>query len=242
MDAVILAGGKGERLQPYTARIPKPLLPIGDTPILEIVLRQLARSGFERVTLAVSHRADLIRAVCGGGERFGLEIRYSQEERPLSTAGPLGRITGLGNPCLVMNADVLTSLDYASLIDAHAKSAASATIAVCERRVRLDLGVIVRNEDGTLRDYDEKPELRHTVAMGINVFDPRLFAAIGREEVLDMPRFLLRLMRSGEIIRTFETDALWFHLARRDDYERAVAELDALNLEALPSRNAGLPS
>ena len=174
MDAVILAGGKGERLQPYTARIPKLLLPIGDTPILEIVLRQLARSGFERVTLAVSHRADLIRAVCGGGERFGLEIRYSQEERPLSTAGPLGRITGLGNPCLVMNADVLM-LD-ASLIDAHAKSAASATIAVCERRVRLDLEVIVRNEDGTLRDYDEKPELRHTVAMGINVFDPRLAA------------------------------------------------------------------
>jgi NDP-sugar pyrophosphorylase family protein len=240
MDAVILAGGKGERLQAHTARIPKPPS-IGDTPILEIVLRQLARSGFERHA-SPSRIAPTSFARCAAVASASLEIRPAGEERPLSTAGPLEKDHRLGNPCLVMNADVLTSLDYASLIDAHAKSAASATIAVCERRVRLDLGVIVRNEDGTLRDYDEKPELRHTVAMGINVFDPRLFAAIGREEVLDMPRFLLRLMRSGEIIRTFETDALWFHLARRDDYERAVAELDALNLEALPSRNAGLPS
>ena len=234
MDAVILAGGRGERLQPYTALIPKPLLPIGDTSILEVVLRQLARCGFDRVTLAVSHHAELIRAVCGDGERFGLEIRYSREERPLSTAGPLGRIPGLRAPCLVMNADVLTSLDYASLVASHAQSGAAATIAVSERRVRLELGVVERNPDGTLRDYVEKPELRHTVAMGVNVFDPRVFATIGVDEVLEMPSFLLRLMRSGEVVRTFETDALWLHLTRRDDYERAVAEFDGLRSVLLP--------
>lgn len=234
MDAVILAGGKGERLRPYTALIPKPLLPIGDTSVLEVVLRQLARSGFERVTLAVSHHAELIQAVCENGERFGLEIRYSREEQPLSTAGPLGLIRDLGNPSLVMNADVLTSLDYRALVAFHTRSGAAATIAVQQRGVQLELGVVERNSDGTLRDYIEKPEVRHAVAMGINVFDPRVLATIGAGEALDMPSFLLRLVRAGEKVLTYETDCLWLHLARRDDYERALADFECLRPELLP--------
>ena len=234
MDAVILAGGKGERLRPYTAVVPKPLLPIGDSSVLEVVLRQLAPAGFTRITLAVSHQAELIRSVCGDGSRFGVEIRYSREDAPLSTAGPLALIRDLGDPCLVMNGDVLTALDYQAFVDVHRGNAAAATVAVQQRSVSIELGVVERNPDGTLRDYIEKPEIRHAVAMGINVFDPRVFARIGAGEAIDMPSFLLRLARSGEKVQTYETDCLWLHLARRDDYERALESFETHRKDLLP--------
>jgi NDP-sugar pyrophosphorylase family protein len=234
LDAVILAGGKGERLRPYTAVVPKPLLPIGDSSVLEIVLRQLARSGFTRVTLAVSHRAELIQSVCEDGRQFGIDIRYSHEDEPLSTAGPLRLIRDLGDPCLVINGDVLTSLDYRALVDFHRRAGAAATIAVQHRNVPLELGVIERHPDGTLRDYIEKPEVRHLVAMGVNVFDPRVFSTIAAGEALEMPSFLLRLMRAGEKVLTYESDCLWLHLSRRDDYEQAVSGFERYRDELLP--------
>ena len=234
MDAVILAVGRGERLKPYTAVVPKPLLPIGDSSVLEVVLRQLAHAGFARITLAVSHQAELIQSVCGDGSRFGVEVRYSREDAPLSTAGPLALIRVLGDPCLVMNGDVLTGIDYRALIDFHARGGAAATLAVQQRSVSIELGIVERNPDGTLRAYIEKPEIRHAVAMGINVFEPRVFAQIGAGEPIDMPSFLMRLVRAGEKVQTYETDCLWLHLARRDDYERALESFDTYRKELLP--------
>ena len=142
MQAVILAGGQGTRLRPYTAVLPKPLMPIGDMPILEIVLRQLQRAGFRDVTLAVSYLAEMMQAYCGDGSRFGLRIRYSRETASLSTAGPLKLIPGLDDTFLVMNGDLLTTLDYAALIRFHREHGAMATIATHRRTVLIDYGVV----------------------------------------------------------------------------------------------------
>ena len=142
MRAVILAGGEGTRLRPYTTILPKPLMPVGEMPILEIVLRQLKHRGFDRVTLAVSYLAELIEAFCGDGSRFGLEIRYSREPRALSTAGPLKLVPGLDETFLVMNGDVLTTLDYAALVRFHRDRGAAATIAMHRRTIEIDFGVI----------------------------------------------------------------------------------------------------
>jgi NDP-sugar pyrophosphorylase family protein len=129
MQAVILAGGKGRRLRPYTTVLPKPLMPLGDMPIIEVVLRQLAASGFDQVTVAVGYLAELLMAYCGDGSKFGLELRYSREEEPLGTAGPLALIDGLDDTFLVMNGDVLTSLDLRGLVQQHRASGAAATTA-----------------------------------------------------------------------------------------------------------------
>lgn len=169
MQAVLLAGGKGTRLRPFTTRIPKPLLPLGDLPIVEVVIRQLAESGIKRIAITLGHLAHLFSATVGDGSRFGVEIAYFFEEEPLGTAGPLRLIPGLEDPFLVMNGDLLTTLQYNRLIGAHLESRASATIAVHRRQLKIDFGVIVTAPDGRLIDYQEKPEISYQISMGINV-------------------------------------------------------------------------
>ena len=184
MQAVILAGGQGTRLRPYTAVLPKPLMPIGDLPILEIVLRQLRRAGFAEVTLAVSYLAEMIQAYCGDGSRYGLRLRYSRETAALSTAGPLQLVPGLDGTFLVMNGDLLTTLDYGALVRRHRESGAVATIATHRRSVRIDYGVVEPGADGTLARYVEKPEYHYQVSMGINVLEPRVLEHIRPGEPL----------------------------------------------------------
>lgn len=233
VQAVVLAGGAGVRLRPYTTVLPKPLMPIGDMPILEIVLRQLRRSGVRRVTLAVSYLAELIQAFCGDGSRFGLDIRYSREPRALSTAGPLRLLPDLDDTFLVMNGDILTTLDFADMIRHHRAQRAAATIAVHPRSEKIDFGVVEIDGDGALSRYIEKPEYQYIVSMGVNVLEPRVLAHIGADEVLGMPDLLLRLKDAGEKVIAYRSPCLWLDIGRIDDYERALETFEARRAEFL---------
>ncbi|MFQ5615650.1 MAG: sugar phosphate nucleotidyltransferase [Anaerolineales bacterium] len=233
MKAVVLAGGKGTRLAPYTKILPKPLMPIGDMPILEIILRQMKRAGIEEVILTVGHLKELLRAFFQDGERFGLKICYSSEDKPLGTAGPLSLIGGLDDTFVVTNGDVLTTLDFKSLIETHRRSKAAATIAMHERQVKVDLGVIQCNGANEVTGYIEKPTYDFHVSMGIYVFTPQVLNYIPHNQYLDFPDLVLKLLDEGQRVMGYPFDGYWQDLGRPNDYERAVEEFDELKPQLL---------
>jgi NDP-sugar pyrophosphorylase family protein len=222
IQAVVLAGGQGTRLKPYTTVLPKPLVPLGDMPILEIVLRQLRRSGIKRITIAVNHLAHLIEAFFGDGSRFGLEISYSCEDMPAGTAGPLRLVRGLCDDFLVMNGDLLTTLDYADLIRTHRSNGAVATVSTFKKEVKIDLGVLEVVGD-QFRNYTEKPTYNFTVSMGIYALNHRVIDYIPEGAKFDMPDLILALHNAGEKIVCYSGDYDWLDIGRVDDYEQAVA-------------------
>jgi NDP-sugar pyrophosphorylase family protein len=234
MRAVILAGGKGTRLAPYTITFPKPLVPVGDMPILEIVIRQLSAAGFDHVTLAVGHLAELIEAYFGDGSRWGIRIDYSREEQPLGTVAPIKLIPDLPEHFLVMNGDVLTSLPYRSLFDGHVTSGAQFTIAVHRLNVQIDYGLI--EFDGRLRvtGYREKPTFPGDVSMGVYVFSRETLDLIPDGEYMDIPTLVTRLVADGREVRASLTDCRWLDIGRQEDYARAIASFDSLRSEFLP--------
>ena len=234
MKAVILAGGKGSRLAPYTKVLPKPLMPIGeDMPILEVLLRQLKRFGVEEVTLAVGHSAGLLRAFFQDGKQLGLDISYSFEDQPLGTAGPLSLLNGLDDAFLVMNGDVLTSLHFSDLIDYHRRSGAISTIASYVKKVQIDLGVIRTSINSEIIGYVEKPSYDFLVSMGIYVFEPRVLSYIGYREHLDFPDLVLRLIDAGERVVSYPFDGYWMDLGRVQDYEQAVTDFEEMKPQLL---------
>jgi NDP-sugar pyrophosphorylase family protein len=228
MKAVILAGGKGARLAPYTTILPKPLMPIGDMPILEILLRQMKRAQVDEVILTVGHLAHLMQAFFQDGERLGLKISYSYEEQPLGTAGPLSLVAGLEDTFLVANGDVLTTLDLCSLVDFHRSCGAIATIASHARKVKIDLGVIQYNGSNQVIGYIEKPTYDFYVSMGIYIFEPRVLSYIPYNQYLDFPDLILRLIAAGEKVAGYPFDGYWQDLGRPDDYEQAVQEFEMM--------------
>jgi NDP-sugar pyrophosphorylase family protein len=242
---VILAGGKGIRLQPFTTILPKPLLPIGDRAILEIVVEQLRLAGLTRLTLAVGYLSHLIEAVFGDGRAHGVSIDYHHERAPLGTAGALAGIEDFDEPFLMMNADLITTLDYAALLAAHTRSGNALTIAIQERTATIDFGVTVLGEpDGATQPilgYVEKPTSRHAVSMGIYVVDPRLLRLIEPEVYLDFPDLVLRSLAAGERVGAYSHDGLWLDIGRHEDYERAVSEfVDIVALLRPQGATAGL--
>lgn len=226
MRAVILSGGKGTRLAPYTTVLPKPLMPIGDMPILEVVLRQLKRHGVNRVTMAVGYLAELLQAFFADGRRLGLPIDYSIEEIPLGTVGPLTLIDGLDSTFLMMNGDILTDLDFADLIAHHRQSGAVATIASYVRDVKIDFGVIEIGDDGLLTDYIEKPTFDYRVSMGIYVFEPTILGYVARGRPMDFPDLVRLLLRKGLPVASYPFNGYWLDIGRPDDYARAIEEFD----------------
>jgi NDP-mannose synthase len=236
--AVILAGGKGKRLGPYTTILPKPLLPVGDRAILDVVVHQLRELGFTEVTLAVGHLAHLVRAVMGDGSHLGVRIDYAEEDEPLGTVGPLSRIEGLDDSFIVMNGDVLTSLDYAELIDLHQEAGNVLTIASHRRVVRSDYGVL-HLDDGSGRTqavtgFEEKPETPHVVSMGVYAMEPRALDYIEKGQYLDLPDLVLRLIDAGEKVGSFLFDGYWLDIGRPDDYERAISEFGEIEPLLMP--------
>ena len=185
MKAVVLAGGKGARLAPYTKILPKPLMPIGDMPILQVLLRQMHYGGVTDVVLTVGHLSELLRAFFQDGSRDGLRITYSYEDQPLGTAGPVAMVDGLTDTFLVTNGDVLTTLSFKDLVKFHHDQGAVATIAVHQRKVKIDLGVIQWDGSAQITGYIEKPTYDYCVSMGIYVFEPRVVQYIPRGEYLD---------------------------------------------------------
>jgi NDP-sugar pyrophosphorylase family protein len=233
MKAVILAGGKGTRLAPFTKVLPKPLIPIGDMPIMEVLLRQMERYGVDEVVLTIGYLAELLYAFFQDGRRFGLKIRYSFEDRPLGTAGPLSLIEGLEDTFLVTNGDVLTNLCFTDLVEYHRRKGNIATIAAHSRDVKVDLGVIQTNSEYEITNYIEKPVYNFYVSMGIYVFEPRILSYIPYNEYLDLPNLVLKLLDAGERVSTFPFDGYWMDLGRIDDYEQAVADFERLKPEIL---------
>jgi NDP-sugar pyrophosphorylase family protein len=225
--AVILAGGKGTRLKPFTMSIPKPLLPLGDSPILEIVLRQLAQAGVKRVVLTLGHMAHLFSAVIGDGQRFGLDVQYYTEDQPLGTAGSLRLIANPASDMLIMNGDILTTLDYAALLRHHRESRAQATIAMHKRSVHIDYGVIEQDTQGNLDRYIEKPVIDYKVSMGINIVSAGSLALIPADRKFDMPDLMLAIKASGGRVACYSTDCYWQDIGRFDDFEQASADYAA---------------
>jgi NDP-mannose synthase len=234
MKAVILAGGKGTRLAPYTTILPKPLMPIGDMPILEIVLRQLKGYGFREISLAVGHLAELLMAYCGDGGKFGLQINYSHEEKPLGTAGPISLVAGLDETFLVMNGDLLTTLDYQDMYLFHRKRGAIATLAAYEREVKIDLGVLDIDADDWVKDYIEKPTYKYSVSTGVYIFEPDVLAFIEPNERLDLPELVLKLKRKTHAVNVYRFDGYWLDIGRPDDYELAIQMFHEHRDEFLP--------
>jgi len=234
---VILAGGLGTRLRPYTTVLPKPLMPVGDRPILDIVVRQLARAEFERITIATGYLAELIEAFFGDGARYGIAIDYFREPEPLGTVGALSSIDGLDDDFLVMNGDILTDIDYSALLERHRKGGQIATIASHQRDVQVSLGVMRFGHatDPTLvTGYIEKPILSYEVSMGVYCFAPRVREHIPEGRRLDFPDLVLRLVASGETVRAWRSHDHWLDIGRPDDYEQAQDRFEQLRHRLLP--------
>ena len=240
MKAVVLAGGKGARLAPYTTILPKPLMPIDDMPILEVLLRQIKRSGITDVTLTVGHLSGLLKAFFQGGHQWGLNIDYSYEDNPLGTAGPLALVKDLDGAFLVTNGDVLTTLNLKDLFDFHQKEGSIATIAVHQRQVHIDLGVVQSNDDHTITGYIEKPTYDYTVSMGIYVFEPRVLEYIPKNQYLDFPDLVLKLIAAGERIITYPFGGYWMDLGHPDDYKQANEDFNSMKLQFLPEDQHGM--
>jgi NDP-sugar pyrophosphorylase family protein len=236
--AVILAGGRGSRLAPYTTVIPKPLLPVGDRAILEIVLRQLGAAGVQDIVMAVGHMAHLFEALMGDGTQYGLRVRYHVEQTPLGTAGPLARLDGLDETFLMMNGDVLTDLEYGALVAAHEESGNRLTIATHRRTVETDYGILhldgLRGPTGAVRGYEEKPTLDYLVSMGVYVLDPAAIDHVPADRPFDLPDLVLALLAADEPVGSFEYDGYWLDIGRHDDYAQAGRDADTVLPRLLP--------
>jgi NDP-sugar pyrophosphorylase family protein len=237
MMAVILAGGKGVRLKPFTMVIPKPLLPIGDVPIIEVVIRQIAASGIRRVAVMLGYMAQLFIATFGDGSRWGVNIEYYIEDEPLGTAGSLRMLKNPERHMLVMNGDILTTLDYRKIVDYHKAHNASGTIAVTQRKAHIDYGVIVKSDGGVLGEYREKPVLEYDVSMGINVLSSESLDLIPSDGKFDIPELMTALIRAGKKVMCFDTDCYWQDIGRFEDYEQASADFVANPENFLPGNH-----
>ncbi len=222
MQAVILAGGKGTRLAPYTTVFPKPLMPIGDYPILEVVIRQLKYHGFNNITLAVGHLKELIEAFFGDGKNWGVNIVYSYEDKPLGTVAPLKLIKNLQDDFLVMNGDVLTNVNYQEFMRQHRQNNAVCTISIFSKPVNIDLGVLTTDEHNNVQDYLEKPTLNYNVSMGVYAFSKQVMDYIPDNEYFDFPTLIHTLLRAKQKVQAVPFEGLWLDIGRPSDYEAAT--------------------
>lgn len=241
MKAVILAGGRGTRLAPYTTILPKPLMPVSDKPILDVVINQLRHYGFTEITLAVGYLSELLMAYFGDGSRFGVSIKYSHEDQPLGTAGPIALVENLDEPFLVMNGDILATIDFADLMAYHRSGQSVATIVTYPRSVKIDLGVIEFDDQNQLTAYIEKPTNHYHVSTGVYIFDPRVREHIPRNQRLDLPDLLLQMRAQGETVRCYRFNGYWLDIGRIDDYQKAVEDFEQNRARFLPSEAGNLP-
>lgn len=238
MRAVVIAGGFGTRLRPYTAVLPKALMPIGDRPILDIIVRQLKRAGCGHLTIATGHLAELIEVFFSDGTSYGIAIDYFREQTPLGTVGSLALIPDLGDDFLIMNGDVLTDVDYARLLADHEASDAVATLATRMRHVEISLGVPQFSDGDDLTritGFIEKPRFDYQASMGVFCLSKQAVSYIEPGEHLHLPDLVLRLVENGEVVRAWPSDGYWLDMGQHDDYEAAVAEFERMRDRLLPS-------
>jgi NDP-mannose synthase len=222
MRAIILAGGKGTRLMPYTTLIPKPLVPIGGKySILEIVIQQLSRAGFTHITMAVNHLSHLIMSYFSDGSKWGIKIDYSQEEIPLSTIGPLTLIKDLPENFLVINGDILSDLDYRSFFDEHCRKKSKISVASASREVKIDFGVLKYNQDGNLIEFQEKPSLQYDVSMGIYCISKSVIDELPKGKSYGFDNLMLDGILKGFPIAVEKFSGYWLDIGRTEDYQMA---------------------
>ncbi len=232
--AIILAGGKGARLRPYTVVLPKPLMPIGDYPVLEIIIRQLAFHGFDHITLTVNHQAEIIKAFCGDGSKWDIHIDYSFESKPLSTMGPLTLINDLPENFLVMNGDVLTDLDFSSFFDFHVNNRKIFTISAYNRSETSEYGVLENNETNILTRFIEKPTRDLTVCMGINMMSRDILQYIPKDTFFGFDHLMYTLLEQAQQVLIHKYQGYWLDIGRPDDYMKAIDDLELLKEKIMP--------
>jgi len=222
MRVIIQAGGVGSRLRPYTTVVPKPLMPVGEMPILEIVIRQLARYGFKDITITVGHLAHLIRAFFGDGSAFGVSIDYMLEDRPLGTIGAVSMVERLTEPFIVMNGDLLTDINYKEFYDGHVASGAPMSVATYTKEVPISLGVIELDGDSRIIGFVEKPVKTFSVSMGVYVMDPEMLSHIPAGEYFGFDDLMAKAIRDGIPVRAVGFDGIWLDIGRHEDYDNAT--------------------
>ena len=225
--AIILAGGIGSRLRPYTVVLPKPLMPIGDYPILELVIRQLAKNNFTHVTMCVNHQADLFKTFFGDGSKWGMRINYSFENEVLGTMGPLKLINNLPDNFLVMNGDILTDLNYQEFFDNHVRRKDLFTISSYIRKQKIDYGVLELNEYEYLSSFIEKPIKDYQVSMGIYMLNKKVLDFIPKIK-FGFDSLMLKMIELGEKVKVEKFDGYWLDIGRPDDYMQAIEDFESM--------------
>ena len=227
--AIILAGGKGVRLKPFTVTIPKPLVPVGEKPILELIILNLKKYGFNHITITVNHMAEIIKAFFGDGSRWNIKIDYTSEAKQLSTMGPLTLVRELPENFLVMNGDVLTDLDLNDFYCTHIKNSNDFTIASSKRFDKIDYGVLVKNESNKLIRFDEKPSYEFMVSMGIYMVNRRVVDYIPQDTFFGFDHLMNLLIEKSEYPSIYEYNGYWLDIGRPDDYEKAIKDMNEVN-------------
>jgi NDP-mannose synthase len=227
MRAVIMAGGLGTRLAPYTNVLPKPLMPLSDRPIIDVILRQLIRAGVEDIRISVGHLGSLIESWVRNEADYGVPISFLYESEPLGTAGALGKLRDFDGTFLALNGDILTTMPFESLVEYHKRSGAIATMAVKDRAFDVEYGVVHVDEGGAVARLEEKPKLSYTVSMGAYAFEPAIVDQIGPDERIDFPDLLLRAIGAGGKVAAFNFDGYWRDIGNRDDYDAAIVDFAA---------------
>lgn len=233
IQAVILAGGRGTRLAPYTTVFPKPLMPVGGMPILELLLRQLARHQITDISLAVGYLASLLMAYFADGKRQGVNIKYCLESEPLGTAGPIKNIGNINGTFLVMNGDLLTDIDFGQLTEFHRSRGATATVGLYEKEVKIDLGVVDMDSEQHLVAYREKPTFQFNVSMGVYVLEPAALRYIPEGRRFDLPDLILALKNAGEKVVGYRHHGYWLDIGNPADYEKAQGDAQFIHKDAL---------
>jgi NDP-sugar pyrophosphorylase family protein len=226
MQVVILAGGRGRRLIPYTTILPKPLMPIGDIPILEVILRQLQKCGCNDIIISTGYLHTLIKAYLDGTSHPGLSIRYSHEEKPLGTIGPLRLIRDLDETFMVMNGDILTDINYRKLVDYHKAMGAIATIATHKRDAPIDYGVLEHDDNHRIHTFREKPVYHFMVSMGIYVFQNAILEYIPKEGLFGFDHLMYALTEKRAPVYSYPFDGYWLDIGRPDDYEQSLIDFE----------------
>jgi NDP-sugar pyrophosphorylase family protein len=236
VKAVILAGGKGTRLAPYNTIFPKPLVPLGDRPIIDIIIHQLAHFGFNDIVISVGYLAELIEAYFHDGSPNveDASITFVREKEPLGTVGSLALVPDIKESFLVMNGDILTTLNYTDLFKFHKKHGALLTIALNRRQVKIDLGVIEINDRFEIQNFKEKPTLDYLVSMGIYVYEPEVLRYITPGKYLDFPEVVWQMLREGKKIVGYPSDDYWLDLGSHADYQKAQDEFEQMGSKLLP--------
>jgi NDP-sugar pyrophosphorylase family protein len=222
LKAIVLAGGRGTRLAPYTSVLPKPLMPIGDQSILEVVVDQLEKAGVVDIHFCVGYLAHLIEAVFDSRHNGHVNITYVREQEALGTAGPLRLVNELESTFIVMNGDILTTLDYRELVGFHREQGNALTIATHQRSIKVDYGILHLDDRSRVRGFEEKPQIQSRVSMGIYVMEPAVLEYIPSDQHFDLPDLVHALIAADLPVGGYRHEGLWYDIGRLEDYEDAA--------------------